>query len=652
MEKRSRLSQPERWLVDLFGGGESSAGTIVNEDTALQVGAVFACVSRLSETVGSLPIILYKREGDGKSRAAEKNLYRVLHDLPNPEMTAMTFKETMMTHCLLYGRSFAEIVRDNRGQIIELWPIMPYRVRIDTTKGRTEYVITLHDNKEKRLSRDQMFYMPWLTNNGVEAYRPIQLAREIIGLAMATEQFSAKYFKNGTNTGGVVEHPGKLSDPAFTRLQKSMQEKYEGLGNAHRMLLLEEGMKFQKIIIPPNDSQMLESRKHQVEEVARFYNVPPHIIQDLSRATFSNIEEQGTYYAVHTIRPWAVRWEQAIYRCLLTEAEKKIYFAELLFDALMRGNIQSRYQAYSVARQWGFMSVNEIRQKENMNPIGEQGDVYLQPMNMIDAENAEELEELNTKPEEEKSFVKDLETRKAEASNRFAVTQSYKSVFEDAAARVVRREKEKVLAEAKKHLTTRDRFNFYDWLDRFYEQEFPDYFKRQMKAPIKSLAVAIKELAEKEVDAENIDINEIIEEYLDAFTVRYSNSSRGQLKRLVEDAYSEAENELEAVEARVGEWEEKRADKVAMNETVQLGGFVAKTVFAAAGITLLRWVNTGSKTCEFCSQLDGKVMGIDKPFLDKDQEIVSKDGFMSVRGPRTQPPLHQFCQCTLIAERQ
>ena len=527
LEKRykSTLSQPEQWFVDMFMGGEANSGVHVDENNALCVGAVFACVSRLSETIGSLPIILYKRDGKGKTRATNKKLYSILHDLPNESMTAMTFKETLMTHCLLYGHAFAEIVRNGAGEVQALYPIMPYRVQIKIKNNKTYYFINLPDGKQKILSQRQVFYMPWLTVNGIEAYRPVMLAREIIGLSMATESFSAKYFKNGTNTGGVVEHPAKLSDPAFNRLKKSMQESYEGLGNAHRMLLLEEGMKFQKIIIPPNDSQMLESRKHQVEEIARFYNVPPHIIQDLSRATFSNIEEQGVYYAVHSIRPWAIRWEQAIYRCLLSEIDRREYFAELMIDALMRGNIESRYKAYAVGRQWGWLSINDIRNKENMDPITQDGgDIYLMPLNMTDINNPPDVEE-EPKKKEGRSHIE-------HRSSRMNISESFEGIFEDMTARIVRKEKQNIMAEARKQLSTRNIDTFIAWLERYYDG-LDDYLRKQFTPPTRSLAEAIYREAMKEVDySQDLtdQYEEFVAKYINGQVERYRGSRLAQLK--------------------------------------------------------------------------------------------------------------------------
>ena len=629
-------------------GTETASGVVVNEDNALKVGAVFACVSRLSETIGSLPIILYENKGDGKTRARSKRLYQVLHDMPNPQMTAMTFKETLMTHCLLYGNAFAEIVRNSAGEVEELYPIMPYRVKIDTIKNKLSYLITLPDGKEKRLSDKQMFHLPWLTINGIEAYQPIALAKEIIGLAMATEGFSAKYFRNGTNVGGVVEHPNSLKDTAYARLKKSLSESYEGLGNAHRLLLLEEGMKFQKVVIPPNDSQMLESRKHQVEEVARFYNVPPHIIQDLSRATFSNIEEQGTYYAVHTIRPWAVRWEQAIFRCLLTEVERRKYFAELLFEALMRGNLESRYNAYATARQWGWLSVNEIRARENFNPIGDQGDVYLQPMNMVDVDKVEELmqpKELPEQIEEQKRSVETQEERDFKSAlNRTKLAQSFKEVFKDAASRCLKREEADIMRQARK---TASPTALKAFISTFYDGH-GEYLEKQISSPIRSLGMAIVETTKIETGRELIlddRYEKFLNDYIEAYKNKQIGRSRGQLLKIIDE--SEEEQLLEEMQGRFDSWQEKRVDEIAQEEVVQIGGAFARYAFAGMGAIALIWQNTGSKTCEFCEQLHGKVVGIDRPFLDKDEELSAQEGKMKVYGLKMNPPIHRACACTI-----
>jgi len=297
-------------------------------------------------------------------------------------MTAFTFRETMMAHMLLWGNCYAEIEYDERGDIKALWPIPPYRVEhMETADGKPFFRVSTKVGKQYNVPYYAMLHIPGLGFDGRKGISVIQWASQGIDLALATEQFGSEFFANGTNVGAVVTHPAELSDGAFKRLQKSLREKYEGLGRSHRLMLLEEGMTFAKNTIPPNDAQFLETRKFQTSEIARIFRVPPHMLADLERATFSNIEQQSIDFVTHTIRPWAVRWEQTINIRLFDSNEQKRLFAEFLLEGLLRGETKARYEAYAIARQNGWLSVNEIRELENLNPI-EGGDVYLTPLNM------------------------------------------------------------------------------------------------------------------------------------------------------------------------------------------------------------------------------------------------------------------------------
>lgn len=354
--------------------------------------AVYACVRILAETIASLPLLVYERMPRGKQRAPTHPLYPLLHDAPNDEMTSFTFRETMMSHLLLWGNAYAEIEWDNGGRPRALWPLLPDRTfpRRNQETLNLEYVTTLTDGSQVVLPKEKVLHIPGLGFDGLVGYSPIHMARQAIGLGMATEKFGSLFFGQGTNLGGIAEHPNALSDKAYERLEKSLNETYSGLGRSHRILLLEEGMKFQKLGIPPEEAQFLETRKFQTNEIARIYRVPPHLIGDLERATFSNVEQQSIDFAVHTIRPWLVRWEQAINSRMLFNSDR--FFSEFIMDGLLRGDIKSRYDAYAVGRQNGWLSANDIREMENMNPI-EGGDVYLVNGNMIPADQAKGVSE-------------------------------------------------------------------------------------------------------------------------------------------------------------------------------------------------------------------------------------------------------------------
>jgi len=365
-----------------FGG--TASGKTVNERTAMQTTAVYACVRILAETIASLPLNVYQFTDNGKEKAIDHQLYYLLHDEPNPEMTSFVFRETLMSHLLLWGNAYAQIIRDGRGRILALYPLLPDRMTVDRTTEGQLYFEYRKDTGYVILRPEDILHIPGLGFDGLVGYSPIAMAKNAIGMAIATEEYGGKFFANGASPGGVLEHPGVVKDPA--RIRESWNTVYQGSGNAHRIAVLEEGMKFQPIGIPPEQAQFLETRKFQTEEICRIFRVPPHLVANLDKATFSNIEHQSISFVVHTIRPWLVRLEQGMNKALLTPSEKGQYFVGFVVDGLLRGDYASRMQGYAIGIQNGFLSPNDVRTLENMNTI-EHGDIYAMNGNMLKLED-------------------------------------------------------------------------------------------------------------------------------------------------------------------------------------------------------------------------------------------------------------------------
>jgi len=386
-----------RWLVkardrptnSLFGStysffGMTSSGKAVNERTAMQTTSVYACVRILAETIASLPLHTYKHTTGGKEKAKDHHLYYLLHDEPNPEMTSFVFRETLMSHLLLWGNAYAQIVRDGRGNVLSLYPLLPDRMVVGRAANGELYYEYRKDTGSVILRRDEVLHIPGLGFDGLVGYSPIAMAKNAIGMALACEEYGATFFANGANPGGVLEHPGVVKDPK--RIRDSWNAVYQGGGNAHRIAVLEEGMKFQSIGIPPEQAQFLESRKYQTEEICRIFRVPPHLVASLDRATFSNIEHQSISFVVHTIRPWLVRLEQSMNKALFSKADRGNYFTSFVVEGLLRGDYASRMQGYAIGIQNGFLSPNDVRSLENMNTI-EHGDVFAVNGNMLKLED-------------------------------------------------------------------------------------------------------------------------------------------------------------------------------------------------------------------------------------------------------------------------
>ena len=365
-----------------FFFGISSSGKSVNEKTALQTTAVYACVRILAETIASLPLHTYRYSTGGKEKAMNHPLYYLLHSEPNPEMTSFVFRETLMGHLLLWGNAYAQIIRDGRGRVLGLYPLLPSKMLVSRTDQGILFYQYEKDGRTYFLPDTDVLHIPGLGFDGLVGYSPVAMAKNAIGMAIATEEYGAKFFANGASPGGVLEHPGVVKDPG--KIRESWNAVYQGSGNAHRVAVLEEGMKFQPIGIPPEQAQFLETRKYQLNEIARIFRIPPHMIGDLEKSSFSNIEQQSLEFVMYTLDPWVLRWEQAIQRALFSESEKRQYFAKFNVDGLLRGDYQSRMNGYAVGRQNGWLSANDIRELENLNRIPPElgGDLYLVNGNM------------------------------------------------------------------------------------------------------------------------------------------------------------------------------------------------------------------------------------------------------------------------------
>ena len=370
-----------------FFYGNTSAGKPVNEHTAMQMTAVYSCVRILAETVAGLPLHVYRyTDNGGKEKHWQHPLYRLLHDEPNLEMTSFAFRETLMSHLLLWGNAYAQIIRNARGEVVALYPLMPNKITVDRdSSGRLFYLYRRNPEdfssqgkpSEVYLQPSDVLHIPGLGFDGLVGYSPIAMAKNAVGLAIATEEYGAKFFANGAAPGGVLEHPGVIKDPQ--KVKDSWNTVYQGSGNAHKVAVLEEGMKYQPIGISPEQAQFLETRKFQINEIARIFRVPPHMLADLEKSSFSNIEQQSLEFVKYTLDPWVVRWEQAMCRTLLTESEKSKVFIKFNVDGLLRGDYVSRMNGYAIARQNGWMSANDIRELENLDRIPAElgGDLYL-----------------------------------------------------------------------------------------------------------------------------------------------------------------------------------------------------------------------------------------------------------------------------------
>lgn len=406
--------------------GGSTSGKPVTERSAMQMTAVYSCVRILAEAVAGLPVHLYRyTETGGKEKALDHPLYFLLHDEPNPEMSSFVFRETLMTHLLLWGNAYAQVIRNGKGEVVALYPLMPNRMTVNRdANGQLYYKYNTSkddaptmEGSSVDLSPADVLHIPGLGFDGLVGYSPIAMAKNAIGMAIACEEYGAKFFANGATPGGILEHPGIVKNPE--RVRESWNAAFGGSSNANKVAVLEEGMKYTPISISPEQAQFLETRKFQINEIARIFRVPPHMVGDLEKSSFSNIEQQSLEFVKYTLDPWVVRWEQAIQRILLSADEKKEYFVKFNLEGLLRGDYQSRMNGYAIGRQNGWMSANDIRELENLDRISEEdgGDLYLINGNMLPLKNAGAFADIQMNSETEGEPVEEQEVLDMEKSN-------------------------------------------------------------------------------------------------------------------------------------------------------------------------------------------------------------------------------------------
>lgn len=689
LERRAHPSQHS--LAAIFGlQSNTYAGPAVTEESALSFSAVYACVRILSESVAMLPLFTYRRLANGgKEKATDAPIYNLLHRSPNPEMTSFEFRETLIAHVATWGNGYAEIEWSKSGQPLALWPLNPAKMQVSRRNGQLVYFYELPSGQAVTLPSWRVHHLRGLSGNGVVGYSPIRLAMQSIGVGLALEEYGARFFGNGARPGGVLKHPGVLSDGAYKRLKESWSAENEGLSNAHRLKILEEGLDYQAIGIPPEEAQFLESKKFQVNEIARWFRVPPHMLADLERATFSNIEEQGLEFVIYTLGPWLTRHEQALERDLLTEAERQTLFVEYLVNGLLRGNITSRFQAYQQALQGGWMNPNEVRVLENMNPY-EGGDTYLQPLNMAPAGSApstssgagqqrsrgdhgdqcmcaacraathepacecptcrsvsRETETVHRRPDDHERRAQSL------GDQRRKIMQAYLPLYRDVAARMVRREVNDVRRALESSTRKRTIQDFVLWLDTFYS-EYRSVLQDAFLPTMMSLAEQMTGVVAGELDLEDAGVTEalraFIDEYLAQFAALEAIGDQKQLEALIRQALNEGADPVPLLEERLTDWEGTKADKIAGQQAFEAGNALIVAGYAAAGVLFLRWV-TNSGACAFCRKLNGKVVGIREYFVQGGSDIEGDEGDapMRVRRDSRHPPIHGGCSCTVVS---
>jgi len=509
-------------------------------------------------------------------------------------------------------------------------------------------------------------------------------------LGLAAEEFGARFYGNNARPGVVLSHPGHLGEDAFDRLAVSWKQAHEGLENAHRVAILEEGMQVTEVGIPPSDAQFLETRQFQIREIARIFRVAPHMIQDLENATFSNIEHQGIDFVTHTLLPWITRIEQSIQRCLITNIEKsKGYYCKFNPAGLLRGDLKSRYDAYAVARQWGWFSADDVREMEEQNPLPNgAGQVYLSPMNMVPsdqlgkpapapakdpaaapadgaaaapADGADPLADPGPFESEPRAGAPAgvegraralFERRAADSvAARQKLQRSHQRAYADALTRIKRRESRELRDLVKKHLKTRSTDGFSAAVEEFY-RGFRDHIASTMRPVALPFADGITGECEKETEKQGdpAAVERFTDSYLDSYATRYGLIAAEEIRKSMQRLAAAGEDPAEGMDAEFSALPDS-ADSEAHDETIRMGAGVALFVYRLVGVTKKRWHTMGAETCPYCQSLSGKVVGIDEVFVSggTDWHPEGAEESMHVSRDFGHAPAHGGCDCMISA---
>lgn len=641
-------------LADLLASHSSAAGVGVNPGSAMQFSTVWACVRLLAEVMATVPIHVYVKGRDGsKQRVTDTPVAELLTLAPNSWQTVFEYIDFLATSLCMRGNSYAYINR-NGNRVLELIPLVPTSVTPKRSGYEITYQVRFEDGSIDILPADRIHHVRGLSLDGFTGVSPISYHRNTIGLAMAAENHGGYLFKNGAMPAGALVHPGQLSDEAYTRIKKSWAETHGG-DKQGGVAVLEEGLKFEKITMSNEDAQYLEVRQFQRTEICSLYRVPPHMIGDLTKSSFSNITQQSLEMVKYTFLPLARRFELAMRRDLLTDQERaKGMYIEFLFDGLERADIETRFKVYNTGIMSGIYSANECRAKENQNPRPG-GDLYLMPLNMVDTSGAAQPAGTNAAT---KSLLavpsppgQALATKGVLA--REQLRETFAPRFKALAAALVQHETGELRAIIK-DLGGQVGPEFTPRSADLYRQ-LPDYIRNQFLGLMREYAVAVRKAALAEIDSSHDlpadQLATFVGDLLDSFATRHISASEGQLAALINDTVLD---ELpEVIEQRLTEWDATRAEKIAAREPVQQESALSRYVWAAAGITKLQWTRRGSESCPFCRSLHGKIVGISGPFIGAGD--FTPDGHeaspLKVRGPKMHAPIHQGCVCVITPVR-
>ena len=661
-ERASERVVNDLTLEEAFREGmqASYTGRYVSAESSLQVSTVYSCVRVLADNIAQLPLKLYRRDSQGqRSEARDHPLWALFHRRPNPLTTAYRWKQTLFSGVLLRGNDYNEIEYAGNGFPAALW-----QLRADAMSARLQrrepvyrYTAQMEDPQSVNgvLPAYRIHHVRSLSTDGFLGRSVVRQAMHTLELALAAEEFGTRFFGQGAMPGFALLHPDTLSPEAKGRIAKSFEQRHSGLPNSHKVAVFEEGMKPERLGVAPEEAQFLATRQFQTIEICRWFRVPPHMVYDLERATFSNIEHQSIAFVQDSLLPWIINHEEQI-RIDLIEREgyESNVWAEYELDGRLRGDTPSRYRVYQIGVMYGLMSRNEARAKENM-PAYDGGDEMLMPANLAPAKQV-------LAGKEEKEAGDGTRERRSQPATTRDDVQELRDIWARVAATLEQRLDGVVAYEAaalQEALDARSMHAFVRWLSEFCDEQLPQVFIEALSSSIEDLAgwtgaAVIASLGE----AWTAELAESIEAYaaevLQAEANGYAASHRRQIEALIRDegaAEGEAAARI-AIEERLMDWSENEAGKRGRKAAFEAGNAIALAAMGAVGITMVAWAARGD-SCKYCRALDGKTVALGEAFVSAGGSVSAEDGeSLQVSGIRKHAPLHGGCDCGVRAVRE
>ena len=653
------LGKLDRFIITGMLDQLSSSGIEVTEETAQKLTAFYRATEILSQTVGMLPLKVYKRVDSGKEEARDHHLWDLLHDMPNDTQTAMEYREMMQAHLVMKNNAIAVIERgNNTGRPTKLVPIDPRRVQLmrNTEDGRELfYRIQLRDGPADFAS-SEIHHIKGRSKNGLWGDSRLLFGTDAIGRGLAVQNNASHFFANSSVPGGILKSKKILGADGRKDLRKQWEEGYKGSEKKGRIAVLEEDLDFEQVSLSPADAELIAQTDLTVDDISRLTGVPKHMLAKSDAQAYKNVEIISTEFIIYGLLPWLKRWEQAITRDLLPKEERKEFFVEFSLQGLLRGDFKTRTEGYTKGRQWGWYSANDIKRFENENTIGPKGDIYLVPMNMVKAEDVlnppepapvVELKD-QAEPNEPTEPPKRSYIRRSISDLRLANRRVHEPLFIDIYSRLVKRETNELRKGTEKHL--RDLTTFNTFIDNFY-LSFGSVVEQLTLPMFTTFSRAIAEVVIAELGepvAQLVNVDDVALAHTREAALRYRLSSKMQLKALFEDT---KDLTFDTVNKRLDGWVDTKAKKFAARELLDAESTFVIDEYRNQGIGNKQWKTVGAN-CPLCNQMEGNIVGISHNFLEAGDTVDPGDGKTSPLKPHRSvkgPPLHQGCDCMVVS---